>query len=138
MKTASSDSDSLKNSVWTPRYLMRNICLYAEQSRNLFMREPGSHHLLFSIAVMWQHDETGTLATLGGGKIAEIVLKPSKGMDGKSAVLHNVRYLGAPRNDGLVIMPNEVEAYRIGDNAFEFRGTTGFMTTVDVAFSDYQ
>jgi len=29
-------------------------------------------------------------------------------------------------------MPNEVEAYRVGDKAFEFKGTNGFMITLDV------
>jgi hypothetical protein len=35
-------------------------------------------------------------------------------------------YVAAPRNDGCVLMPNEVEAYRVGPNAFEFKGTNGF------------
>jgi hypothetical protein len=29
-------------------------------------------------------------------------------------------------------MPNEVEAYRLGPNAFEFKGTNGFMITFDI------
>ena len=39
---------------------------------------------------------------------------------------------GAPRNDGFVMMKNEVEAYRLGDKAFEFKGTNGFMITLDI------
>jgi hypothetical protein len=33
-------------------------------------------------------------------------------------------------------MPNEVEAYRVGPKAFEFRGTNGFMITVDINSTD--
>ena len=33
-------------------------------------------------------------------------------------------------------MPNEVEAYRVGPNAFEFKGTNGFMLTLDMNSSD--
>jgi hypothetical protein len=29
-------------------------------------------------------------------------------------------------------MPNVLEAYRVGDKAFEFKGTNGFMLTLDV------
>ena len=30
------------------------------------------------------------------------------------------------------MMPNEVEAYRKGDKAFEYKGTNGFMITLDI------
>jgi hypothetical protein len=33
-------------------------------------------------------------------------------------------------------MPNEVEAYRVGDKAFEYKGTNGFMITIDIASGD--
>jgi hypothetical protein len=33
-------------------------------------------------------------------------------------------------------MPNEVEAYRLGPNAFEFKGTNGFMITFDINSKD--
>jgi hypothetical protein len=39
--------------------------------------------------------------------------------------------------DGFVMMPNEVEAYRTGPDAFEFKGTNGFMITVDVSSKDF-
>jgi len=41
-----------------------------------------------------------------------------------------------PRHDGFVLMPNEVEAYRTGPNAFEYRGTNGFMITWDMGSKD--
>jgi hypothetical protein len=33
-------------------------------------------------------------------------------------------------------MPNEVQAYRAGENTYESRGTNGFMITLDIASSD--
>ncbi len=33
-------------------------------------------------------------------------------------------------------MPNEVEAYRAGDKPFEFKGTNGFMITLDMTSRD--
>ena len=47
-------------------------------------------------------------------------------------VIKNLRYWGAPRNDGFVMMPNTVEALRTGDKAYEFKGTNGFMITFDI------
>lgn len=35
------------------------------------------------------------------------------------------------------MMPNEVEAYRAGPNAFEFKGTNGFLITVDLNSKDF-
>jgi hypothetical protein len=35
-------------------------------------------------------------------------------------------------------MPNEVEAYRVGPRAFEFKGTNGFMITYDINSKDIQ
>jgi hypothetical protein len=47
-----------------------------------------------------------------------------------------VRYWGTPRNDGFVMMPNEIEAYREGPKAYEFKGTNGFMLTFDMNSRD--
>ena len=33
-------------------------------------------------------------------------------------------------------MPNEIQAYRRGPSAFEFKGTTGFMITYDITSKD--
>ena len=57
-------------------------------------------------------------------------------MSDAPVVLKNVRYWGAPRNDGFVLMPNEVEAYRVGKDPFEFKGTNGFMITWDISSKD--
>ena len=54
-------------------------------------------------------------------------------------MIKNLRYWGVPRNEGFVLMPNVVEATRTtpqGKEAFEFKGTNGFMITVDINSKD--
>ncbi|MCI0411966.1 hypothetical protein L0222_04085 [bacterium] len=75
-------------------------------------------------------------ASMDGGKTAEVKLKRYPGNTNDPVVIQNLKYWGAPRNDGFVLMPNEVEAYRIGPKAFEFRNTNGFMITVDINSND--
>jgi hypothetical protein len=84
----------------------------------------------------WTFDKNSAHATLNRGKTAEVKLKRFQGMTDEPAVLKNVRYWGAPRNDGFIMMPNEVEAYREGDKKFEFKGTNGFMLTLDMNSKD--
>ena len=84
----------------------------------------------------WTHDKDSAHATMDGGKTAEISLKRFPGMTDEPAVLKNVRYWGTPRNDGFVMMPSQVEAYRAGDNQYEFKGTNGFMLTFDITSKD--
>ena len=43
----------------------------------------------------------------------------------------------APRNDGFIMMPNVVEAYRVGPKAFEYKDTNGFLITVDLNSNDF-
>ena len=57
-------------------------------------------------------------------------------MTAEPVVIRNLKYFGVPRNDGFVLMPNEVEAYRVGPKAFEYSGTNGFMITIDIASKD--
>jgi hypothetical protein len=86
--------------------------------------------------IAWTFDKDQAHATLNGGKTAEVKLKRFQGMTDEPAVLRNVRYWGTPRNDGFVMMPNEVEVYREGPKAFEFKGTNGFMLTFDMTSKD--
>lgn len=83
-------------------------------------------------AMEWSFTADRAVARLDGGKVAEVVLNRSKGMTNVPSVMTNVPYWGAPRNDGFVMMKNEVEAYRLGDKAFEFKNTNGFMITLDI------
>jgi hypothetical protein len=85
--------------------------------------------------IEWRAGKDRAVARLGE-RMAEIVLVRNQGMTDEPIVIHNLRYWGAPRNDGFVLMGNELEAYRTGSKPFEFRGTNGFMITVDIASAD--
>ena len=76
------------------------------------------------------------VSKLDGGKMGEVVLNRSPGMSEEPVVIHNLKYFGAPRNTGFVMMKNEVEAYRTGDKPYEFKGTNGFMITFDINHKD--
>jgi hypothetical protein len=84
----------------------------------------------------WEFTKDEAHALLDGGKTGEVKLKRFPGMTAEPVVIKNLKYWGAARNDGFVLMPNEVEAYRTGPNAFEFKGTNGFMLTLDMNSRD--
>ena len=84
----------------------------------------------------WEITKDGAIATMDGGKTAEVRLKRFQGITNEPVVIQNLKYWGAPRNDGFILMPNEVEAYRVGSKAFEFKGTNGFLITVDMNSKD--
>ena len=89
--------------------------------------------------IVWTHrpgsDEAH--ATLDGGKAAEVILKNSVNKNASGpVVIRNLKYFGVPRNDGFVLMPNTVEAYRLGEKPYEFKGTNGFMITLDINSKD--
>ena len=88
------------------------------------------------LPIAWKSGKDRSVATLDGGKAGEVVLERNAGMTDEPIVIHNLRYWGAPRNDGFVLMQNEVEAYRLGDSPWEFRSTNGFMITVDICSDD--
>ena len=50
--------------------------------------------------------------------------------------IQNVKFWAAPKNDGFKLMKNEVEAYRVGEKPFEFKGTNGFVTTIEMSSKD--
>lgn len=84
----------------------------------------------------WKATKDSAVARLDGGKAAEVVLTRFQGNTDDPVVVKNLKYWGAPRNEGFVMMPNEVEAYRLGEKAFEFKGTNGFMITFDINSKD--
>ena len=84
----------------------------------------------------WNATRDHAEAKLDGGRIAEVQLKKNQGMSDEPIVIKNLKYWGVPRNDGFVLMANEVEAYRAGDKAYEFKGTNGFMITIDLNSND--
>jgi len=80
--------------------------------------------------ITWTATATAANATLDGGKSAEVALQRFKGMNAaEPVVIRNLPYWGATHNDGFIVMPNTVEALRVGDKPFEFHGTNGFMIT---------
>jgi len=83
----------------------------------------------------WTTGKGTAHASLDGGKVAEVSLQNGSfaGNGGKATpVIKDLQYWGSTHNDGFVLMPNVVEAYRTGDKAFEFKGTNGFMITFDI------
>jgi hypothetical protein len=86
--------------------------------------------------IEWKGGKDRAVAKLDGGEAAEVVLVRNQGMTDEPIVIKNLKYWGAPRNEGFVLMANEVEAYRLGAKPYEFKGTNGFMITLDIASSD--
>jgi hypothetical protein len=84
----------------------------------------------------WRYDNDTAVALMDGGKTAEVRLKRFPGMTNAPIVIKNLPYWGAKRHDGFVLMPNEVEAYRAGAKPFEYKGTNGFLITVDMNADD--
>ncbi|MDB6148357.1 MAG: hypothetical protein JWO45_2021 [Spartobacteria bacterium] len=84
----------------------------------------------------WAATRDHAEAKLDGGKTGEVILNKFKGMTDEPIVIKNLKYWGVPRNDGFIMMPNDVEAYRVGDKPFEFKGTNGFMITLDINSKD--
>ena len=86
----------------------------------------------------WEFTKDYAIATLDGGKTAEVRLKRQQGNanTAEPPVIKNLKYWGAPRNDGFVLMPNEVQAYRLGPKAYESKGTNGFLLTLDMTSKD--
>ena len=85
----------------------------------------------------WEFTKDEAHALLDGGKSGEVKLKRFQGMTNDPVVIKNLVYWGAPRNDGFIMMPNVVEAYRVGPKAFEYKGTNGFMLTLDISSKDF-
>jgi hypothetical protein len=80
----------------------------------------------------WKAGKDSAVAKLDNGKVAEVSLTRFQGMSNAPVVIKNLKYWGAQSNDGFVLMPNTVEAYRAGDKPFEYKGTNGFMITFDI------
>lgn len=94
----------------------------------------------FSVAsdapIEWNYTKDLATAKLDGGKAAEVTLKRWPGNTDQPVVIHNLKYWGVKRNNGFVLMPNEVEAYHLGEHPFEYKGTNGFMITFDINSKD--
>jgi hypothetical protein len=82
--------------------------------------------------VEWTAGKDKSVAKLDGGKKGQVVLKRNQGMTDEPIVIQNLPYWGAPKNDGFVLMQNEVVAYSATGEPFEYKGTNGFMITVHI------
>ncbi len=103
---------------------------------HIFPWEWQSFEVAEDAEIEWMASEDHAQAKLAGGANAQIILNKFPGIGGETGGLENVAYFGAPRNDGFKMMPNEIETWKVGDKAFEFKGTTGFMVTVDMSSDD--
>jgi hypothetical protein len=107
--------------------------------KHLYPVEWGSFTIGQDKPIEWKATKEKAEARLDGGKAAEVVLKKNQGMTPEPIVIKNMKYWGAPRNEGFVLMQNEVEALREvpeGKKPFEFKGTNGFMITFDIKSDD--
>ena len=86
--------------------------------------------------IEWMATEDRAEAKLAGGEHAHTILNKWQGMGGETGILDNISYFGAARNTGFKMMPNEIQTWKVGDKAFEYSGTTGFMITVDMSSDD--
>lgn len=106
--------------------------------KHVYPAKWGSFTFAKDLPMEWKGGKDRAEARLDGGKGAEIILNRTQGMkDGEPVVVKNLKYWGLPAHDGFVLMGNQVEAYRVGKKAFEFKGTTGFMLTFDVSSKDF-
>ncbi len=83
----------------------------------------------------WELTDTRAEARLAGGKVAEVILNRMANHD-HNPVIKGLNYWGVPRHDGFVLMPNEVEAYRVGEKAFEYGGGNGFTVSFEITSDD--
>jgi hypothetical protein len=94
----------------------------------------------FSVAedgdLEWNAGKDRAIARLNGGRTAEVILRRHPGNTDEPIVVRNLKYQGAPRNDGIILMPNEVQFWRAGEKPFESRRTTGYMVTLDISSRD--
>ena len=103
---------------------------------HIFPVKWGSFEVAEDADIEWTANEDRAEAKLAGGENAHIILNKWDGIGGDDSTLQNVHYFGAPRNSGFKMMPNEIETWKVGDKAFEFSGSTGFMVTVDMSSED--
>jgi hypothetical protein len=87
-------------------------------------------------AIDWSYTKDRAEARMDGGKSGEVILKRMPGNTSEPVVIRNLKYWGVPDNEGFVLMPNEVQAYRKGGKPYEFKGTNGFMISFAMSSRD--
>ena len=99
----------------------------------LFPAQWDSFEVAKDASISWMTTKDRAEAKLGNGEIAELVLKSKEGIASGPVVIKNLRWEAEDSNDGFILMPNEIQAYRGGKHPFETKGTNGFMITVHMA-----
>jgi hypothetical protein len=110
----------------------------AKALSHIFPVEWESFEVAEDAEIEWTATEDHAEAKLAGGEKAHTILHKHPGLGGETGILQNIAYFGAPRNTGFKMMPNEVQTWKVGEKAFEFRGTTGFMITIDMSSDDVE
>jgi hypothetical protein len=82
--------------------------------------------------ISWVASKDEATALLDGGKTAEVRLKRFQGMTNDPIVISNLKYWGAPKNDGFVLMPATAHGYNVGSKPYKFTNSNGFMITFDI------
>lgn len=119
-------SEAQRDALWT---MLQSLRFYRPERWH-------SQTIASPAPVEWTLTDESAHATLAGGSAAEISLKRLKGQHAGPVLLQNLGYFGYPRNSGFALMPSEVQAYRVGEHAFEYEGTNGFVTTVQMTAAD--
>lgn len=100
--------------------------------QHLYQVERDSLTIARDARMEWHAGKDNAEALLDGGKIAEVVLRSMPKMDGDPVVIQNLTFWGAHRNNGFTLIPSKVIAYRAGGRQFEFRDSSGFVTTIEI------
>lgn len=87
-------------------------------------------------AIQMSIGSKGVNATLAGGAIAETRTGTLFGLHKEPVTINNLGYFGFARNNGFILMPSEIVAWRKGEDAFEYKKTNGLLTTVDMNSGD--
>ena len=100
--------------------------LYVNTWKAFSIREESIHwHLGDGHADAWLGEDASTAAV----HLRKSPHYANPGQAGEPTVIRNLRYMRAPENDGFLLMPCTLSAYRNGDLPFEYSGRTGFAVT---------
>ena len=103
-----------------------------ERRSDIALGRDGDHARSTATPWAWEKGKDGSVAKLASGEKGEVILNRNQGMTDDPIVIQNLRYWGATKNHGFLLMQNEVVSYSATSKPFEYRGTNGFMITVEV------
>jgi hypothetical protein len=74
----------------------------------------------------WEAGSDRAQARLDGGTIAAILLRKADGMTNAPVLIQNLKYEGAPRNEGFILMPSELGSLPVRKQAIRVQGYEWF------------